>query len=333
MLQEIKVAGAAVIASAIIFSPGCGRKSEMPERVTVTRKALYPEGVAWDTTRRKFMLSSLTEGSVGHVNDRGEYRRFISDSRLISSIGIQIDLRNGRVLVCNSDPGVSKKSSKKTKNKLAALGIYSLKDGSPLHYIELSRWLKGKHFANDLTLDDQGNIYVTDSYAPIIYKVDKQGNPWVFLEHDRFKGEGFNLNGIVYHQDGYLLVAKYNEGIIFRIPVKNPRAFSQVVIPEAIHGVDGLLWGSDGSLVAIANESGKQTNRIFKMVSDDNWESARITGEKVTGRVFATTGTIRNGDLYILHAKLHRLFNENDRKLKKFRITRTVFRNHSKAAK
>lgn len=293
--------------------------------ITVTKKALYPEGVAWDKNRRLFMLSSLTEGDIGMVNDRGEYSPFIKDARLISSVGIRIDEKNNRLLVCNSDPGFSKRSTGKTRNKLAALAIYNLKDGSLHRYIELSRWLKGRHFANDLTLDREGNIYVTDSFAPIIYKVDSQGNPWVFLEHERFAGKGFNLNGIVYNEKGFLLVAKYNEGIIFRIPIKNPRAFSQVVIPEAIHGVDGLLWAGDGSLVAIANESGIRTNRIFRLESDDNWESARITGEKVTGRVFATTGTLRNGDLYILHTKLHRLFGRRDMKVTRFRINRTEF--------
>lgn len=325
-MKRISLYGFYIMIIFLVAGPAsCLKEKKKPGTITFAEKALYPEGIAWDKSRGKFMVSSLTRGDVGLVNDGGMYSDFIKDKRLISSTGVVIDAERERIIVCNADTGFSPRSSNATRQKLAALGIYKLSDGSPLSYIHLSRWIKGRHFANDLAVDDEGNIYVTDSFAPIIYKVDLQGNPWVFLEHERFRGKGFNLNGIVYHRDGYLLVAKYNEGIIFKVPLKNPGAFSQVVFPDPIHGVDGLLWAGDGSLVAIANEAKKKTNRIFRMTSRDNWESAAITAEYNTGRVFATTGTLRNGEVYFLHAKLHRLFNSRDMKMKRFSISRAVF--------
>lgn len=69
----------------------------------------------------------------------------------------------------------------------------------------------------------------------------------MFARSDSFKGEGFNLNGIVHHPDGYLLVAKYNSGEIFRINTrKNPGTVHRVKLSAPVTGADGsVLRGRD----------------------------------------------------------------------------------------
>lgn len=39
--------------------------------------------------------------------------------------------------------------------------------------IDLSGLVAGNHFPNDLTFDGQQNTYITDSFANVIYKVQK----------------------------------------------------------------------------------------------------------------------------------------------------------------
>jgi hypothetical protein len=126
-----------------------------------------------------------------------------------------------------------------------------------------------------------------------------------FFRNDRFSGEGFNLNGIVV-KDDYLLTAKYNEGVLFKIPLNDPEKFTQVTVAETFPGADGLLWAADGSLIVIAN---MQTNKVFKLTSVDSWASATIASRVDIGEVFATTGVEINGAVYALHAMLHVLFN------------------------
>lgn len=277
-----------------------------PDVISFKKIALYPEGIEYDSKRNRFLVTSMRTGIVGEVSDNGSYKPFITDKHFVSAVGIRIDIAGDRVLVCNADPGVSVHTIKKTRGKLTGLGIYQLSSGRLLKYIDLAALSKGGgHFCNDIGLDSVGNAYVTDSYSPIIYKIDLQNNASILLNDQRFVGEGFNLNGIVHKKD-YLLVAKYNEGILFKVPLKNPQKFTQVKLDQKMVGADGLLWTKDGALIVIANMT---TNKIFKLRSADNWASARVVATADTGPVFATTGVLRKGSIYVLDAMLHVLFN------------------------
>jgi len=284
---------------------GCGGK-QAPDVVSIKAPALYPEGMDYDAKGKRFIVSSMHEGTVGQVTDDGTYKPFITDSHLVSSVGLRVDAARNRLLVCNSDPGASVHTKKENQGKLAGLGIYNLSTGKLMKYIDLAALSKdGGHFCNDIAIDAAGNIYATDSFSPIIYKIDTKDNASILLEDKRFTGDGFNLNGLVY-KDGYLVVAKYNEGLLFKVPVDKPKSYTEVKIDQKLVGADGLLWGADGSLIVIAN---LDTNKIFKLTSTDNWDSAKVVNSVDTGDVFATTGAIRDGKVYAMEARLGVLFN------------------------
>ncbi len=299
-------------------APTAQKAATAPEVVSFTKAALYPEGVEYDAKRNSFLVTSLREGIIGEVKDDGTYKELIKDPNFVSAIGIRIDAERDRLLVCNSDPGVSVHTKKENQGKLAGLGIFQLSTGKPIKYIDLAKvGGAGGHFCNDIALDSAGNAYVTDSFSTIIYKVDVSNNATVLLNNKRFAGEGFNLNGIVV-KDGYLLVTKYNEGLLFKVPLDKPEQFTQVQIKGTFPGADGLLWAPDGALVVIAN---LKTNKTFRLTSTDNWTSAEVAGSVDTGDVFATTGVVRDGKIYALYAMLHVLFNpETKTHIEKFEI-------------
>jgi len=138
-----------------------------------------------------------------------------------------------------------------------------------------------------------GNIYITDSLSPIIYKVDTNGTPTVFLENAQLSGgTGFGLNGIVYHPDGYLLVAKSNDGTLFKVPLANPTGFTPVASTQSLVGADGLLLLNSTTLLVVA---GNQST-VFRMATTDDWATTRPTGSFATGAVSPTTITSRNGN-------------------------------------
>ena len=309
----------------IVMLFGCNKgkaptvqKATAPEVVSFTKAALYPEGVEYDAKRDRFLVTSMHDGIVGEVTDDGTYKVFIQDPNFVSAVGIRADTERDRLLVCNSDPGVSVHTKKENQGKLAGLGIFQLSTGKLVTYIDLGKLGgDGGHFCNDIALDNAGNAYVTDSFGPIIYKVDTGNNATVLLNNKRFTGEAFNLNGIV-AKDGYLLVVKMNEGLLFKVPLDKPEQFTEVKIKESLTGGDGLLWAPDGALVVIANGN---TNKVFKLASSDNWASANVVGSVDTGNVFATTGVVRDGKIYALYAMLHVMFNpETKTHIEKFEI-------------
>jgi hypothetical protein len=295
----------------------------LPDTISFKKDALYPEGVEYDAGSNRFLVTSLREGIVGAVTPDGNYSVLFQDSNMVSAIGIRIDKDRDRVLVCNSDPGPSIRSKPETQGKLAGLAVFQLSTGSLIKYIDLASLSEGGgHFCNDIALDSNGIAYVTDSFSPIIYKVDTENNASIFLQNDKFAGEGFGLNGIVV-KDNYLLVAKYNDGTLFKFPLADPQQFTQVTIEGAYPGADGLLWSADGSLIMIANAA---TNKVLKLTSDDNWASAKIAGTFETGQVFPTTGKEINGDIFVLYAMLHVVFNpETKEHVSTFEIHKTTF--------
>jgi len=301
-----------------------------PDVVKVNSPAQYPEGIEWDATNNRFLVTSLRKGEVGAVKDDGSYTTFGSDPRMICSVGIEIDAARDRVLVCNSDGGAGEKSSKETTGKVAALAVFQLSTGNLTNYIDLAEGKDGGRFCNDIAIDKDGTAYITDSFSPVIYKVDTDYNASELINDPAFTGPAFNLNGIVV-KDDYLLVAKMNSGQLFKVPLSDPKSFSEVKVPQNLEGTDGLLWAADGSLIVIGNnnahvgvpESKTPLNAVLRLTSDDNWASAVIKGKADTGDSFATTGTLRDGEIYVSHAMLHVLFNpETKEHLQQFDIVK-----------
>jgi sugar lactone lactonase YvrE len=291
-------------------------KTELPKIFKVNSPAQYPEGIEWDDAHKRFLITSIGKGEVGAVKDDGSYSTFGSDPRLICTVGIELDPARDRALVCNSDTGAGEKTSKETAGKVAALAVFQLSTGKLTNYVDLAKGIEGGHFCNDIAIADDGTAYITDSFSPVIYKVDTNYNASELINDPTFTGPAFNLNGIVV-KDNFLLVDKMNSGQIFKIPLDNPQSFSEVKLPENLEGADGMLWAPDGSLIVIGNnnahvgvtESTTPLNAVLRLTSDDNWQTAAIKGKASTGDVFATTGTLRDGQIYVSHSMLHVLFN------------------------
>ncbi|WP_165903682.1 SMP-30/gluconolactonase/LRE family protein [Hymenobacter gummosus] len=293
--------------------PGCDNDDDKPvpppnpERITVPQAALHPEGIQWDENNRRFLVSSRTRGRIGTVTDDSVYTQLADDPRLISTIGLNLDAGRNRLLAAVSDAGVNpSRTSATTLRKLAAVAIFNATSGALTSFVDLGglRPVYPQHFANDIAVDAQGNAYVTDSFAPVIYKIDLQGTASVFLENAQLSGgTAFGLNGIVYHPDGYLLVAKANDGALFKVPISNPTGFTRVTTAQNLTGADGLLLFDNQTLLVVAGSQGT----VYRLSSTDAWTNAAAAGSFATGAVSPTTLTRRASlsggaaDAYVLY--------------------------------
>jgi sugar lactone lactonase YvrE len=277
----------------------------LPESVSFSSPSLYPEGFGYDAAERRFLVSSVTHGDVFAVTPAGEIERFIADERLISSTGVTVDAPRGRAIVATGDVMVSSRSSPETAFTTAAIGIYDLNTGAPRDFIALGDLVPDSgHFASDAAVDDTGSIYVTDSFAPVIFRVDAAGQSAIFLQSLSFAPamNQFGLNGLVYHPGGYLIAAKTDDGSLFKIPLADPESFSAIDV-EAFPGVDGVALDGDRRLLLAVNGR----NQIVALESDDGWATARKVAETATPDVFPTMVGEAEGDFFVLHSYLHRL--------------------------
>lgn len=307
----------------LILFAGTRCAGPKPELISFTNENLFPEGVVYDARRSRFLVTSLKKGMIGSVNDDGVYTPVIQDERIVSAIGIHIDEDRDRLIVCVSDPGVSVRTAPATQKKLAGLGVYSLSDGKNLFFQDLAakdRRPGAAQFANDATVDGEGNIYVTNSFSPVIYKITPDYQVSEFVRNRRFAGAGFRLNGIDLFGDA-LIVANSGAGTLTRIPLDSPQEMTEVKLEQPLFAADGVTRINDNELVVVTNSPvGELKPTAYFLKTDDNWASAKITKQVTKDWQFPTTADVRDGEVYVLQAKLNILFSGSGETVKAFEI-------------
>lgn len=287
--------------------------AEGPDRIAFSADTAYPESVTFSAKQDSFMVGSVRHGGVAKVARDGTFSPFITDPMLISTTGVLTDDQSNTIWVANADPGAGDRTTEATLGKLAAVGAYDATTGTRRAYYDLGAMTPGAHFANDMTLDDAGNLYVTDSFAPLIYKITPDGKATIFAQSPLFHdAEGFNLNGITWVEEGYLLVGKYNSGTIFRISAANPADVTTVKLPEALLGADGFHLMDATHLVVVQNMG---VDRTVELVSTDGWASASIDHAEKSLMSMPTAAAEANGVVYVLNSRLDTLFNPKAEKV------------------
>ena len=302
MNAQLKKITFSVIVLSILFS---FKQDAKEEKITFESDKLYPEGITHNEKSNLLYLSSLTQGKISSVDKAGTCKVVCDDAKLISTVGIKYNPKTGKIYAANSDMGFSSKTSETSKLKIAQLAIIDAASGKLEEIIELADLVPGKHFANDLTFYKDDNIYITDSYAHVIYKVDKNRKKSVFAKSDSFVPDSntIGLNGIAWNEEGYLLVAKTGEGSLLKVSLKDPSKVEKVKLPEPMLWADGIFFLNPQELVVVRN---RFTKAVY-LRSKDNWQSAEITKEVKCSDLMPTTATYYKGKTYIINSRLSEL--------------------------
>ncbi|MBE9462671.1 gluconolaconase [Dyadobacter subterraneus] len=280
------------------------------ERINFNAPDSYPEGIAFDSTRNVYYVSSARTGTIGKVTPEGAYSVLHADSMLKSTYGMKIHPDGKRLFVCVGDANYSKFTSLDTRQKMIRLISIDLASGKRLSDTDLSGLVPGKHFGNDLVFDAKGNIYMTDSYANVIYKITAEGKASVFSKSKKYETKGIGLNGIVYHPAGFLLVDNSNTGQIYKVDIEAPDNVQKVEVDQYFLGADGLLMSGDDKLTVVVNGG---NDKIFQLKTDDNFKSAWLSGTTLAADRFTYPSTaVRNGkDIWVMNAKFSELVDSN----------------------
>ncbi|MDQ1165632.1 gluconolaconase [Flavobacterium sp. SORGH_AS_0622] len=297
---------------------------EPTKRIEFEAPESYPEGVAFDKAANIFYVSSARLGTVGKVTREGKYSELYADKTLKSTYGLKVHPDGIRLFVCAGDANYSKFSTPDTKKKMARLIIIDLKSGKKINDIDLSQLVPGEHFPNDLTFDNEGNAYITDSFADAVYKVDVKGNAAVFSKSELLQTAGVGPNGIVFHPDGFLLVVNNGTGALIKLPIASPNNAIKVKIDQFFPGADGMLLNDRSTLTLVQNGG---VNKVFKIKTSDNWTSAQVTeSTSVEDRfAFPSTAAMAGPDTWIMNANFSELAEGNNVPSKKFSLQQAVF--------
>lgn len=309
----------------VAFAGMAAVKPEPTTRIEFDALEAYPEGVVFDKQSNVYYVSSARLGNIGKVSPQGVYSLLYADSNLKSTYGLKIHPDGKRLFACVGDANYSKYTNPATRTKMARLISVDLKTGKKLADIDLSALVPGKHFPNDIAFDLQNNAYITDSFAGAIYKVSTDGKATIFAKDDLFKTEGVGINGIVFHPGGYLIVDNSAKGQLYKIDLKTPKNVQKVAIDQYFLGADGLLLNDNTSLTMVVNGG---ADKIFQLISSDNWQSAKVTASTLTTDRFTypSTATANGKDIWVMNAQFNQLLDSNAVPVKKFAIQKVIYK-------
>ena len=161
-------------------------------------------------------------------------------------------------------------------------------------------------FLNDLVVTPRGDVFVTDSFRPVLWHVTGlqvrlgTGTPeQIALAPEIAYTTGFNLNGIVARGDGRrLIVVQSNTGKLFRIDVprgaSSARRIQQIDAPT-LAGGDGLLLDR-GRLVVV---QGSPAALQFLKLSDDD-SRAQLVETRTDPTLRGPSTVARSRDLLLV---------------------------------
>lgn len=201
----------------------------------VAAEGIYPEGIAvrGDT----FYVGSTTDGTIyrGDVEEDTATPFLLGglDDRT-SAIGMKV--KGNRLFVAGGATGRVFAYDLRSRELVGSWQVEQT--GAPT-------------FLNDIAIGDRGEVYVTDSLRPVLYRIGAKDTKTTGVEtlptFIDFTGtalqyvDGFNVNGIVASKDGrYLVLAQSNAQKMFRVKLADS-SVTEVDLGGAAVAGDGLV--------------------------------------------------------------------------------------------
>jgi hypothetical protein len=255
---------------------------------TVDESDLFPEGIAWDSRSRRFLLGSTFKHKIVACTSAGACQDFVKEGQdgLGEVLGLKANPRDGTVWAASNGEQESRLFHFDGAGRLVRKYTISQKPDP--------------HLFNDLVVDSSGNVFVTDTRAATVY--------WVSHPTDRLEILNPALdvqaaNGIAISEQGgeRLYVAGFPDGITV-VDVAS-RSFRALPHPAdlCLGTIDGLYY-FDGSLFAIQNSIMVHRAVRYRLTHDldaiDGFEILERRNPLFDGG--PTTAAIADGALYFM---------------------------------
>ena len=260
----------------------------------IPEKDIIPEGITYNPVTKEFFVGSLFKSKIVKIDADKNVSDFIKTGQydFLSVLGMNADPERN-ILWANSCYGYLKESI--PAEKLGMAGIYKLNltDGTLIKHYTLLQ--EENHFLNDLAINNNGDVFITDSHVPAVYKIDSKTD-----ELNKMVDLPFNSypNGItISDNDKKLFIATsfgiymfdFNSKEILLVPLAENQVYASC---------DGLYYYKN-SLIGVQSF----TNRVTRFYLNENQN--RITHQQIlesNNPLFETptTGVIVDNKLYLI---------------------------------
>ncbi len=257
-----------------------------------------PEGVAFDSRTRRFFATALFGGQITQIDAAtGEEQVFFTSEEPLQFSGAKVDEANRRLWVCASD----------IRGPRGGLHLFDVDSGALLQHFPLA----ARGICNDVCLDADGVAYVTDSFQPVIYRVDaRDGSAREFIRDAQMAAPmgQFGLNGIVVTPDGEAVIGGFTSpSKLFLISRNAPDGVREIALDGDPFGLpDPNFTGADG-IIFVGNALYVVHNGGVQQVTFTAKDFSRGTVKSVIAPESGlTTATVADDKLYVIKAEVVR---------------------------
>lgn len=222
----------------------------------------WPEGITYDPRSRSYLIASVRRRTIAQVSENGAVRLlFPADQRDIGAVmGLRIDtVRNVLWATVSGIPQME--GYQPADSAIAALLEIRVSDGAILRRCNIAP-AAGGHVLGDLAIGPHGDVFITDSNQPVLYRLRPGADSLERITHPLFH----SLQGLAPSSDGRVLyISDYSHGLI-RIDLAT-NEMVRVAEPSGttLLGIDGMAWYR-GDIVAVQN--GVQPARVVRLRLD-----------------------------------------------------------------
>lgn len=264
---------------------------------------LIPEGIAFDENTKTTYLSSTYKQKIVAINSDGSIHDFktIKEDGLWSTLGMEVDEKRNRLWVVSFHgnevlPLMDPEPENEWKSRLY---VYQVPDGKLINTLEPE--IDGPFAFNDLCVDQNGGVYVTESLNNQVYYLppEKETFHKLPIQDSLF----IFPNGITISDNDRFLYIASNRGIVQYNLQDQKFSFLNKLSDIDDGGLDGLSYYK-GSLIGNQPSS----NRIMQFFLDES--NATITSQKIVEANHPdfdqpTTGEISEGHfIYLANAQM-----------------------------
>jgi len=248
-------------------------RTPMEIAATMSSEDFLAEGVAYDTRRRRLLVSSMRLGTVVSVSGGSAPRDFIDLKREggWAPLGLAVDSARNRLWVSSQWMPHTLNVSAADSGK-SGVFLFELESGKRLGRYDLAR---GNHEPGDICVGANGDLFVSDGRAGVMYKLPLGADTLSMLVP---AGQMVSPQGCAVDLTGgnaRVLVADYALGIASVDASTGAVTWLPRSREVAVSGIDGMLLSGDQLIGA---QNGVEPNRIVAIQLGANHQSIESVG-------------------------------------------------------
>ena len=242
----------------IVFLIILGCQKKMPDEYIIRELYLVPEGIDYSAGKDAFYLTSIAQSKIIKIDRKtGKQEDFIGTGEYgyTPGAGVFIDNKKSILYAIGGYYMFS--------DSLSSLFAFDLNSGQLINRYNVED--TGEHFLNDMVMDKNGNIYMTNSKDSSIYILEQGSNSLKLF----FKSTEIQYpNGIAISDDNAkLYIATYYKGIR-SLDIEKRAILNEIDTVGYSQRIDGLEFYK-GHLYGIQKGSGDITNNFRKLILNE----------------------------------------------------------------